>query len=119
MLRFFHKYMQGFSLLPIIKNISKDVRSGIICANSNQGIKCYREKNYKIIKENSNYLVFDIRNDPLEKIDIKNKNQELFSVLKTKLEENSKIIKNDEFRGERIKLDWSLKEKLKTLGYIK
>jgi len=114
-----HKYMQGFSLLPIINNISKDVRSGIICTNSNQGVKCYREKNYKIIKENSNYMVFDIRNDPLEKIDIKNKNPELFSVLKTKLEENSKIIKNDEFRGERIKLDWSLKEKLRTLGYIK
>ncbi len=114
-----HKYMQGFSLLPIISNISEDFRSGIICTNSKHNIKCYREKSSKIIKEHLNYLLFDIENDPLEKIDIKNKNPELFSVFKTKLEKNFKITKNDEFRAGKIKIDLSLKEKLKALGYIK
>lgn len=85
--------------------------------------KCLRSHEYKAIKVNwknkTKRLLFHLTTDPLEKNNITNKErevaQELFGKIDTVVEQSKK----KSFESKPVVMDEDLKEKLRSLGYIK
>jgi len=114
-----HKYIQGLSLFPLINDKASEIRSGYISMLPQCKLLSYREKRFKLIKEDAIYYLFDLKNDPLEKADIKEKNKELLNDLKLKLEMLLQSTRSNQFKANEMKLNENTIEQLRQLGYVK
>ncbi|MFH1508445.1 MAG: sulfatase [Candidatus Omnitrophota bacterium] len=110
----------GISLMPLISgkpNKREYIFSEFI--NKNTSARAIRSAEWKLVyyDKDNNYSLFNLRDDPLESINLVNVKAKEFNILKNKLNGflNSKKVKNDNLSQFHNEQDI---DKLRSLGYI-
>ncbi len=114
------KYAEGKSLVDMISGKQKE-REGFLIAQRDRPDEYKNPEYWTIINKTWKLYkgkLFDLRNDPLELEDVSKSNQELKGELLKSAMEFMKINPLD-IQDKETEIDEKLKEKLKSLGYIK
>jgi len=112
--------MEGQSILPVIFG-KKDSREYIFSEFCDKAVCIHsiRSNEWKLIHNitKDNYLLYNLKNDPLEHLDLQNKERLIFNDLKVKLKSwtNRPRLK---INPQTVDLDESVKNRLRSLGYV-
>jgi len=118
--------IEGIDLASIILSKPHKHNRKYIFSEVNYGghsAKCLRTKDFKAVLakfgKKTERMLFSLISDPFERDDIYDKEKQIGTELFQKLELIVKRAEEKSFDSQRIIMDESLKEKLRTLGYIK